>query len=129
MKNKWNKIKNRFQRINPRVLIVQIIITLTYPAAKAMISSFNRLLIFTDAMTIIAFLLLIAGIFYSLYLHGDFDISGFLLRRSISRREAPKSFHAYMEDKKCEREDAFNYPLFLGIVYLLAAIFLAYTIL
>ena len=79
MKNKWNKIKNRFQRINPRVLIVQIIITLTYPAAKATISSFNRLLIFTDAMTIIAFLLLIAGIFYSLYLHGDFDISGFLL--------------------------------------------------
>ena len=125
MRNRLDKLKIRFWNIKPRLLLIQLIITLGYPAAKAAISDYNRLLIFTDAMTIIAALLLIAGVFYALYLHGDFDISGFLLKRG-TRRNGKQSFEAYKDDKKQEREEAFNYPLFLAIVYFAAAVVLAY---
>ncbi len=125
MRNRLDKLKIRFRNIKPRLLLIQLIITLGYPAAKAAISDYNRLLIFTDAMTIIAALLLIAGVFYALYLHGDFDISGFLLKRG-ARRNGKQSFEAYKDDKKQEREEAFNYPLFLAIVYFAAAVVLAY---
>ena len=79
-------------------------------------------------LTIIAAVLLIAGIVYSLVLHGDFDISGFVLKRGLERKEK-QSFTAYMEDRKQEREDAFNYPLFLSALYFAAVLILAYVFL
>ena len=122
---KWNK---RFHNIKPRLLITQLIVTLIYPVAKAAISEYNRLLIFTDSLTIIAAVLLIAGVVYSLYLHGDFDISGFVLKRGM-RSEEKKPFGAYMDDKKREREESFNYPLFLAALYFAVSIIIAYLIL
>ena len=128
MKKRLEKLKNRFRNIKPRLLITQLIVTLIYPVAKAAISDYNRLLIFTDSLTIIAAVLLIAGIVYSLVLHGDFDISGFVLKRGLERKEK-HSFTAYMEDRKQEREDAFNYPLFLSALYFAAVLILAYVFL
>ena len=128
MKNRLKKLKNSFRHIKPRPLITQLIVTLIYPVAKAAISEQNRLLIFTDSLTILASAMLIAGIVYSLVLHGDFDISGYMLRRGF-RKQEKQSFDAYMEDKKREREEAFNYPLFLALVYFAAAVFIAYIIL
>ena len=93
------KIKN----INIRVLISHLLITLAYPAVKAYSSESSRLLVFTDAITIIAYILLIGGIVYSLYLHGDFDISSFFLRRGV-KRDDKQSFDAYMADRK-EKKD------------------------
>lgn len=125
----------RFKNIRIRPLISHLIVTLAYPAVKAIISSDHRLLIFTDAMTIIAFLMLAGGVFYALFLHGDFDISGYVLKRGMRRgiklqqEEQPQSFADYAAAKKEKREEAFNYPLFLGIVYILAAIFISYVIL
>ena len=118
------KIKN----INIRVLISHLIVTLAYPLVKACTSDSNRLLIFTDAITITAYILLIGGVVYSLYLHGDFDISGFLMKRG-AQKDAKQSFQAYIADVFEKREDAFNYPLFLGVAYLIIAIFISYCIL
>ncbi len=127
MKQRINKTMQRFHAMNPRLLIVQLIITLAYPIAKAAISEYNRLLIFTDSLTIIAALLLIAGVLYSLYLHGDFDISSFLFRRGAQRGQARRqSFETFKANRREERENSFNYPLFLGLVYIIVALVLAY---
>ena len=89
-------------------------------------ASSQRLLIFTDCLTIVAAILLIAGVVYSLYLHGDFDISSYVMRRA--RSNAPKqTFEAYKANRKERREASFNYPLFLGAVYMAAALFIAYV--
>ncbi len=119
-------MKLKYIRIRP--LISHVGITLIYPAARAIVSKNNRLLIFTDSLTIISVILLIGGIVYTFVLHGDFDISSFLLMRGV-RKEAqkPQSFDAFFADRKAKREEAFNYPLFLGIVYLVVSIILAYV--
>ena len=71
----------RFKHIKIRVLIVHLIITLAYPAAKAFISEYNRLMIFSDSLTIIGLLLIALGIGYTFVLHGDFDRTGFVFMR------------------------------------------------
>ena len=78
------------------------------------------------AAAVLAAILLIAGVVYSLYLHGDFDISSYVMRRA--RSNAPKqTFEAYKANQKERREASFNYPLFLGAVYMAAALFIAYV--
>lgn len=131
----FKKMKN----IRPSMLISHLIITLVYPLAAALRAEQNRLLVFTDAMTIVSLLLVIVGIIYSLVLHGDFDVSNYYLQhsgRSIARRFAVRrgaqmqqeeDIAKFISDAREKREGAFNYPLFLGIVYLLAAVIIAYV--
>ena len=121
------KLIKRFKNIKPQTLLAHAVVTLLYPFARAVMASSQRLLIFTDCMTIVAAILLIAGVIYSLYLHGDFDISSFVMRRGM--KNAPKqTFEAYKANQKERREASFNYPLFLGVVYMAAALFIAYVI-
>lgn len=120
------KLKKRFQNLKPQTLFTHVIVTLLYPLARAITASSQRLLIFSDCLTIIAAVLLIAGIVYSFYLHGDFDISSFVMRRAQSN--APKqTFEAYKANQKERREASFNYPLFLGIVYIAVSLIIAYV--
>ena len=114
----------RMKNIRLRPLLVHMIITLSYPAVKAFVSPGARLRIFTDAVTYIALVLVIGGIIYAMVLHGDFDISGFVFKRGA--RKNKQTFEAYMADRKAKREEAFNYPLFLGLVYLAGALVIAY---
>ena len=118
----------RLKNIRLRGLLPHLIVTLAYPAVKAYMSESHRLLIFTDSMTIIAAVLIIGGIIYSAFLHGDFDISAFVIRRGI-RKDAQQSFQEYKAEKEEKREEAFNYPLFLGIIYLAAAAVIAWVFL
>ena len=74
-------MKKLLKKINPRVLLTHVIITLGYPAARAFTAEINRLQLFTDAMTIIAMALIVGGIIYGFVLRGDLDISGFVMRR------------------------------------------------
>ena len=120
------KLKKRFQNLKPQMLLTHVIVTLLYPLARTIMVSSQRLLIFTDCLTIVAAVLLIAGIVYSFYLHGDFDISSFVMRRA--RSNAPKqTFEAYKANQKERREASFNYPLFLGIVYIAVSLIIAYV--
>ena len=118
------KLKN----IRLRPLISHVLITLAYPAVRAVTSPTNKLLVFTDAMTIIALVLIIGGVVYSTVLHGDYDISGFVLNRG-AKKEMKQDFAAYQDDRKKRRAEAFNYPLFLGIVYIIASAIIAYLLL
>ena len=115
----------RFKNINPRVLMTHIIITLGYPAARAFIAERNKLQLFTDAMTIIAMVMIIGGIVYALVLRGDFDISAFVMRRGM-KRDDMQNFQKYKDDRIKKRKAAFNYPLFLGILYLIVSAVIAY---
>ena len=127
----------RLKNIRPALLISHIVITLSYPAVRAFNAPRNRLLIFTDAMTIVALILVILGILYAMVLHGDFDISSYYLqhgarsvRYAFTRRGAEeqekKSIDEFILEAREKRENSFNYPLFLGIVYLIASLVIAY---
>lgn len=119
----------RLKNIRLRPMLSHIIITLAYPVVRAVTASHNRLQLFTDAMTIIALVLIIGGVVYSSVLHGDYDISGYVLNRGMGKRKKTQDYGAYREDRKKKQEESFNYPLFLGIVYLLVSVFIAYLIL
>ena len=129
----------RLRNIKPRVLITHLIITMGYPAVRTILSQGNRLMLFTDALTIVGLILLVIGIIYAMILHGDFDISTYLLQRGLrSFRFAPRkgeelnqnqSPQEFFQEAKEKRADAFNYPLFLGILYLLISVVIAYVFL
>lgn len=125
---KGSALKLNIKNLNPRVLLTHIIITLGYPAAKAFVTEGNKLQVFTDAMTIIAMVLLIGGVVYALILHGDYDIAGFIVKRGANSKEE-LNYQSYKKDQKEKRAEAFNYPLFLAIVYLIASAIIAYCIL
>ena len=65
--------------------MIHLIVTLIYPVFRALTAEKSGLLIFTDALTIIGLIMIAGGVIYALFLHGDFDISGFLLKRGVSR--------------------------------------------
>lgn len=109
-------MRKRLKNIRLRPLLSHLIITMGYPVVRALLAEEKRLLLFTDALTIVGMMLLAGGVFYSMYIHGDYDVTGFVLKRG--RRGENQTFSAYMADRKEKRADAFNYPLFLGIVYL-----------
>ncbi len=118
-----------FKKIRPTTLISHLIVTLAYPAVRAFTAQNNRLLLFTNALTIIAAVLIAAGLVYNLYLKGDFDRTSFVFQRSINKDLMQKPYEDYEKDAKANREDAFNYPLCLGIVYLIVSAILAYGVL
>ena len=108
-----------------RPLLSHLVITLGYPAARALTAPDRRLLRFTDAITITALVLLIGGMIYSMILHGDFDISSFVFRRG-AQKEMKQDFRAYKAEREEKRAEAFNYPLYLGLAYLALAAILAW---
>ncbi len=126
------KLKN----IKPGLLIAHLLITLGYPAVRAFKAEINRFQVFIDAVTIIALVLLIGGILYSMVLRGSFDLSNYFLQRGFRafRRGAPlsdnpeqnKTPEEFLREARERREGAFNYPLFLGIVYLVVSIVIGY---
>lgn len=116
------------KNIKPATLLAHVFVTLAYPAIKALSAPRSRLLLFTDALTIIALALVVCGLIYALILRGDLDVSGFVVKRGL-QRDRKQSYQAYKADRKEEREAAFNYPLFLGLLYLAAAGVLAWAFL
>ena len=110
----------RFKNIKLKILLTHLIITLAYPAAKAFRAEGNRLLFFTDALTIVGALLIIIGIFYSFALHGDFDRVTYVFHRGFSKNIV-KPYEEVQKELKANREDSFNYPLFTGLLFLAVA--------
>jgi hypothetical protein len=125
------------KRIKLRPLITHLIISLAYPMVKVFTATDNRLLIFMNILTIVGLLLMVIGIIYSMNLHGDFDISRYYLKRGVRsfRMFAPPPSEEmkqkqnpaeYLDECRKKREDAFNYPLFLGIIYVLISVVVVY---
>ena len=118
---------HKFKNLKWKTLLIYVFVTMIYPVAKALISD-KKLLVFCDVLAIIGAILLGAGVIYSLILHGDFDLASFSFLRGRYANLAP-SYETYLKDRKEKREDAFNYPLFLGIVYLVISAFIGYVLL
>ena len=114
------------KNIKFRPLLAHLIVTLLYPVFRACIAENNKLMVFTDAITIIGLVMIIGGIIYALYLHGDFDISGYLMKRGM-QKEPTQTYFAYLYDVYAKREGAFNYALFLGLLYIVLAAILGYV--
>ena len=130
----------KLKKIKPLTLIIHLAVTLAYPAVKAFTAADDRLMAFTNAMTIVGLILLIVGIIYSMNLHGDFDISRYYVQRGLRnfrfytpRRQdlldSEQGPAEFLNDLREKRADAFNYPLFLGILYVLASVVIVYGIL
>ena len=128
----------KLKKIRPGPLVAHLVITLAYPAVRAFTAADNRLLRFANAVTVVGLILLIVGVIYSMNLHGDFDISRYYLQRGMRstfrfytprRQELLDSEQGpaeFLNDLKEKRANAFNYPLFLGILYVLASIIVVY---
>ena len=98
-------------------LIYPVFAYITAPEAQ-------KLLKLADAMTITGFVFLILGVVHSMIHHGDFDISEYVVRRSL-RKETLKPFGAFKEDKEEDRKNRPNYPFVTGLVLLLLSAALA----
>lgn len=118
------KIFGSFKNISPRVLPAILLISLAYPTAKALLSPTNRLTVFSDALLITSLVLIAVGVFLTFARHGDFDITRYVFRRGVDKNAKP--FEEYRKDREEQRSESFNYPLFLGLIYLAAALLVAY---
>ncbi|MGX8704271.1 MAG: DUF3899 domain-containing protein [bacterium] len=130
----------KLKKIKPAPLITHLIITLAYPVVKTFTAEGNRLIIFANAITIIGFILIIGGIIYSMNLHGDFDATRYYMQSGVRSFRSLKFFNRgqnqeikqeqnpaeFLQELKEKRADAFNYPLFLGIIYVLISIVIVY---
>lgn len=106
------KIKNfRWQNF----LVVSLYV-ITYPALKAFTSGGNRLLVFLDVLTIVSMVMVLIGVLNHLYLKGDFDATRYIFVRKRSGKEI--DYDRYIKEKREQKKDRFNYPLFTGLFYL-----------
>lgn len=119
------KIFGNFKNIKIRTLLIALPLMLAYPVAKALISSSNRLMIFSDTLLIISLLLIALGVLFTFTRFGDFDITRYIFRRGTDKNA--KSFGEYKKDREEQRKETFNYPLFLGLVFLVVSVFIAYV--
>ncbi|MBR4360398.1 MAG: hypothetical protein IKP32_07250 [Clostridia bacterium] len=115
----------KFKNLRLRPLMAHLIVTLLYPVFRTIIAEDHRLLLFTNAITITGLVMIAGGVIYALFLHGDFDISAYFMKRGMEK-EPKQTFRAYLMDVYEKREGAFNYPLFVGLVYIAAALILSY---
>lgn len=110
------KIFGSFRSIRLPTLLAALPFTLAYPIAKALLSSRNRILIFSDSLLITGLILLAMGVLFAVSRFGDFDITGYVFRRGTDRNV--KTFAEYKKDREEERRSTFNYPLLFGLIYL-----------
>ena len=80
------KLKNRFKNIKPQTLLTHVIVTLLYPLARVVMASSQRLLIFTDCLTIVAAILLIAVLSTRSISTATLDISSYVMRQRSGQR-------------------------------------------
>ena len=115
----------RFRNLRLRPLLIHLAVTLIYPVFRALKAEKSGLLLFTDALTVTGLVMIVGGVIYALFLHGDFDISAYFLKRGV-QKEPKQTFRAYLFDVYEKREGAFNYPLFVGLVYVAVSVIIAY---
>lgn len=108
-----------FRSFKIRPFAVYLLGALLYPAF-AYLSSGRQMIKLIDALTVMGLIFLVIGLVYAMILHGDFDITEYVARRSLRRNDV-KPFQAFKDDKKEERKDSANYPFFTGVFLLLMA--------
>lgn len=116
----------KFKTFRPGTFLLYLFVACLYPIYSYVSAQSNPLLAFLDSLTIMGFVFVIFGIVNSLISHGDFDISEYVVKRSLEKGNI-KPFRAFVQDKNEERQHKFNYPLFTGIFQLILSLILAST--
>lgn len=112
------------KKMNIKIMIYYSLISLLYPLLRFFMKGLS-IVAFSDSCFILAVLFLLWGIVYSLVLHGDFDITSYIAKRSFLKQRN-ESFEEYLQEQKEKREDKFNYPLYNGLFLLVIALISAY---
>jgi len=120
-------MKKILKRFKLSYFLPNIIVSGAFPFIFAMRApKAERLLKFTNALTIVGLIMIIFGVIYHLYLKGDFDITQYLAKRSMDAKNT-KPFDAYMEDKEDKKKELFNYPLLVGFLFIGISVVITYT--
>jgi len=106
-----------------RQLLPHLGVALLYPV-YAFVTSDGSWVRLADAMTVVGLIFLILGVVWYLVMKGDFDITGYVLRRGM-RGTGQKTFADYRREKEEQRREMANYPLLTGIALLLASALIA----
>ena len=72
-------------------------------------------MVLSDSLFIMSLIYIVYGVVNSLILHGDFDITNFVLKRT-DKANSNLTYDKFTKDKIDERKGSFNYPLFVGII-------------
>ena len=121
----------KINRIHPRVFLTYVVISLVIPVIRMVIADHGKLQVFTNTLTIIGLVLIIAGLFYGMDTRGEYDLHGWsrwtiYLRKNKDGTQRVQEF----KDAMTERKNAyFNYPLFLGVLYLIVSGVIAFGLL
>lgn len=116
----------KFKNLKPKILLTCLGIGLIYPCI-AYLTAEKKFLSLINAVTINGLIFIVFGVIYSLVLHGDFDITEYVAMRWLHRntQDYKKSYDKFKIDKNDARAGSFNYPLFAGILLLIAAAILS----
>lgn len=115
----------KFKNIVPSQLIAFLFVACLYPLYRVLSAETNKLLQAINSFTIVGGVFLVLGIIASFILHGDTDVSSYVVKRALFPKKT-KPFESYRQDRKEERENSFNYPLFTGILMIAAAILMTF---
>lgn len=107
-------MKKLFANFKLKHFIANLAICVIYPIIKAFTSD-NKLLVLSDTLFIMSLVFIVAGVVTSFILHGDFDITSFIAKRSF-KHDSDFTFEKYKKEKQDERKGSFNYPLLVGII-------------
>lgn len=116
----------KFKNIVPSHLLAYLTVACLYPLYRVLSAETNKLLHLINSLTIVGGVFLILGVIASFVLHGDTDITAFVLKRTLFPKKT-KDYDSYKQDREEERESSFNYPLFTGILMIAAAVILTFV--
>ena len=106
-----------FKNLKIKPLLINLGICFAFPIIKAYVET-NKILVFSNTCTIIGLLCLLFGIINSLVLHGDYDITSYIMHRTLNKNNK-QNYDSYKKDKEEKRKDSFNYPLLCGIILII----------
>lgn len=123
------RIVKSLKNIKPLTLLIYIVITMIIPVTRTLLAEEQKLLVFTNTITLVALPLLLSGFYYHSYLDNETNVGNFIVRNGLAPHSREKSYKVYRESLREQQAHAFNYSLFLGVIYMILAAVIACTIL
>jgi len=103
-----------FKNFKFKNFLGNLLLCIIYPLVRAYVSE-NKLYVLSNTLCIMSLVFVIFGMINLLILKGDFDITSFIAKRSLSKN-TNLTYEKYTKDKESERKGSFNYPLLVGII-------------
>lgn len=92
------------------------IVSMFYPLLRLVTGGEKGPIACLDAMTVLGLMGVLIGIINNLYLHGDFDITRYFMLQKLNKSKVP--FDKFIADERAKEKGSFNYPLLIGLLFL-----------